>query len=139
MCFVKGNGLLIRYALNKLETFSIQCLSINQNPLHIEISQIVISSLQTDSAEISRRKDIDIRFGQAIHKWCHTGYHLIIQLSVDLKLSGKSTPNNSPNFLGLYTKETENKTQSHKQKMFFYHFIFLNTKYYYATISTLKP
>ena len=35
-------------------------------PLHIEISQLV-------------------RFGQTIHKWCHTGYRLIIQLSADLK------------------------------------------------------
>ena len=86
------NASLIGYALNKLETFSIQSLNINQNPIYFEISQLVICSIQTRSVEGFRRNVIDERFGQTIHKWRYTGYHLIISFSVDLKLSGDSIP-----------------------------------------------
>ena len=66
--FVKGNGLLIWYALIKLWTFSIQSQIINQNPVHTESSQRIINNLQIDSVKISRKNEIDVRFGQVIHK-----------------------------------------------------------------------
>ena len=48
----KLNDLLIEYILNKLETFSIQTLNINQNPIHIKTKQLVINNLQRGSVEI---------------------------------------------------------------------------------------
>lgn len=88
MYFVKVNGSLIVYALNKLGTFSIQSLNTNQNQIYTEISHLVIHSLQADSVENVARNYVDVRFEERIHKWHHTGYHAIILFSVDSNISG---------------------------------------------------
>ena len=88
MYFVKVNGSLIVYALNKLGTFSIQSLNTNQNQIYTKISHLVIRSLQADSVENVARNYVDVRFEERIHKWHHTGYHAIILFSVDSNISG---------------------------------------------------